>query len=721
MELAPPPMEAVAAPAFVSVEVGEAGVAMLSLHPADERPNLLTTPLLQAIDQGLEEVERHIADGSVIALVVRSGRPGTFLAGVDLDEIMQLRHEADALEHSRLGQRVLRRLERLPVPSVAAIDGACVGAGLELALACAYRIASSARHTQLGLFHIRIGIAPAYGGTVRLPRLVGLQAALELILSGDSLPARGARRIGLIDRTVPAAQLDIRAVEFARKRAERGRARQGRRRLGLRLLEDTAPGRRLIFRRATRKLGAPGGESSPAARLALEMLAESVNLPLERAFQREAELAGRLLVSEPSRALVHAYRVGRSTRRLTGATGAPEHAAVLGAGDVGVELSFGLISAGVSVRLRDRRRETLGLGIRRILSRVAEVRLAETISEEEADRRGALLTAGPGFGGFGTLDIVVAAEGEGDAWVRAALAEAAEHSREDCILAFASPLLSASEVQREVLRPERVIGFHPVLPASRYPVVELAPGEHTAADVVAAAVALVRRMGRAAVVVGPGYATPTTRLLGAYFSEALALLEEGTGVAQIDRAAESFGFSMGPLRRMDELGTLRAGRYLRHLGERYGEAALPLSHVLERIGSSGGFYSRDERGARVPNPALPSGIPDAGTRQLEPLRRRLLLRLVNEAARLLGDGTIREPVDLELLSLSALGFPRLRGGLLYYADRSGIEQLVPELEEHAIQFGARFQPAPLLLNLAAGGGWLLTPERASGQPRGGVL
>jgi 3-hydroxyacyl-CoA dehydrogenase / enoyl-CoA hydratase / 3-hydroxybutyryl-CoA epimerase len=705
----------------LSLEVDENGIAILSLHPDEGRPNLLTTPLLRSLDEQLDSIEQEIARGRVQALVVRSARPGTFLAGIDLDEVLQLRDAGEAAAQSRMGQRVLRRLERLAVPTVASIDGACVGAGLELALACGYRLASSARHTQLGLFHIRIGITPAFGGTVRLPRLIGLQAALDLILSGESLPARRAREIGLVDEVVSSETLHRRSLRFARQRAKRGRVRRGRRRVTLRLLEDTAPGRRLIFRRAARKLSASDAEPSPASRLVLEMLAEGVNLPLERAFHRESELAGRLLVSESARALVHAFQVGRSTRQLPGASTAPEHSAVLGAGDVGVEMTFALLSAGISVRLRDRRRETLGLGIRRVLSRIAELRLSDQITEEEADFRGSLLSAGRAYGGFGTLEIIVAAEGEGDSWVRAALAEAADHSSDSCILAFASPLLSATDIQADLPHPGRIIGLHPVLPAARFPLIEIAPGEATTAEVTAACVALVRRLGRAAVEVRAARATPATRLLCAYFAEALLLVEEGAGIAQVDRAAESFGFSMGPLRRMDAIGVLRSGRYLGHLsGLDAGESG-SISPVFDEVASSGGFYTPDASGSPIPNPAVPAGLPEAGTRHLDPIRRRLLLRLVNEAAALLEEQAVRSPIDLELISLTALGFPRLRGGLLFHADRSGLDRLVHELEEHARLFGPRFAPSPLLSRLAQSGGGMLAGEVSSGQSEEGVL
>ncbi|CAN5734272.1 fatty acid oxidation complex subunit alpha FadJ [soil metagenome] len=706
----------------LSLELREDGIAVLSLRPEEGRPNLVTSALLEALDAALEQIEQQIDARRLRALLIRSTTPGTFLAGVDLDEVLQLVDEAAAVEYSRLGQRVLRRLEQLAVPTVAAIDGACVGAGLELALACSYRIASSSRHTQLGLFHIRVGMTPAFGGTVRLPRLIGLQASLRLLLSGESLRADQAMETGLVDRVEEAADLEQRSIEFALERAKKGRTRSARKRITLRLIEETAPGRRLIFLRTARNLRRAGGELSAAAQLALEMLSESINLPLERAFDREAELAAFLMVSEPARALVHAFRVGRSTRQLAGSSALPQHAGVLGAGDVGVELAYSLISVGIAVRLRDRRRETLGLGVRRVLSRIAEVRLEEQITEEEADYRGDLLTSGGGFGGFGALEIILAAEGEGDGWVRAALSEVADHSSDRCLLAFASPLLSATDVQLAIAHPERVIGFHPVMSTGRFPLVEIAPGASTSRETTAACVALARRLGRTVVEVKPAAATPTTRLLGAFFAEALHLLEEGNGVADVDQAAESFGFRMGPFRRMDAMGTQRTQRYLRHLTEQFGpEGSLP-SPLLERaIEEGGGFYLGNVAGLPVPNPALPPSPLVEADRQLDTIRRRLLLRLINEAAHLLQEQAVARPLDLELISLSGLGFPRLRGGLLFHSDRWGLEQLVPELEEHAQQHGNRFAPAPLLRALAAHGGSFFGTGNASGQPDASML
>lgn len=715
MEEAPPPP-----PEGLSLHVREDGVALLSLLPPAGRPNLVTPELLAALDERVAEVEEGAREGLVRALIVRSGRPGTFVAGVDLVEILRLRSAAAATEQSRYGQRVFRRLEQLEIPTVAAIDGACLGSGLELALACGYRIASTARGTRLGLPHVRIGITPAFGGTVRLPRLVGLQAALDLILTGRSLGASEALEIGLVDDVVAPAALDERALAFAHERLRHGRLR-ARRGLRRRLLEETAPGRRLILRGAARQIRGAGAGHAPTARLALEGIARSYDLTLDEAFAREAALAGELLVGEPARALVHASLAARTGRGAPAAP-PPRRAAVLGAGEVGLDLAGHLLAAGLQVRLRDRRKDALALGVQRILSRIAEARLAERLGEAEAERRVAALGSGTGYGGFGTLDLVVAAEGEGEPWVRAALREAADHTQEGCVLAYASPLLSPDELQGDLPRPERVVGINPSLPGDRFPLVEIAPGALTSRSTLDAALALVRRMGRIGLVVRPAPATPATRLLGAYLDEALRLLQEGAAIAQVDRAAESFGFAMGPLRRLDALGARRGLRYLQHLEARFASLGSDHAALLDRVIDSGGFYLPAGRRGPQPNPTLSGGVPDGGVDPLEGVRTRLLLRLVNEASHLLRTGAVGTPREIELVSLAGLGFPRLRGGLLFHADGVGVPEIVRQMTELETRFGPRFAPDPLLeaLNQTRGALLDVAPE-PSGHPASSML
>jgi 3-hydroxyacyl-CoA dehydrogenase / enoyl-CoA hydratase / 3-hydroxybutyryl-CoA epimerase len=701
----------------VDLHCRDDGVALVSLHPRAGRPSHLTPALLAALDRALARLEEGVREGRVRAVVVRSARPGTFLAGVDLEELLRLPDAGTATREARAGQRVLRRLELLEVPTVAAVDGECLGSGMELALACGYRFASSARHTRLGLPHVRIGITPAFGGTVRLPRLIGLQAALDLILSGRAVSPEEAHGLGLVDEVVEPLALDDLTIEFALERARHGRLRRrGRRAIPRRLLEETAPGRRLVFRRASARVRESDADHTPAARRALEMVMESVNLPLERAFEHEAEVAGELLVSPAARALASAALAGRAG--VPAAAEAPRTAAVLGAGEMGIELTFSLISAGVETRMRDRRREALAVGVRHVLSRIAEVRLADRITEEEADRRGALLSSGTGYGGFGALDLVLAAEGDGEEWARAALREVADHVDERCILAFSSPLIAPAGLQEEIARPERLLGFHPALPADRFPLLEIAPAPATHAVCVGAAAALARRMARRPLRVAFATATPLTRLLGVYFDEALRLLEEGAGITAVDRAAESFGLLMGPLRRMDSMGIARAGRYLAHLAAHDSTRFHDASATLARVLGAGGFYTRGRRGA-VPNPDLPEGAGEITPERLEATRDRLLLRLLNEAALILQDGAVAEPREIEILALLGIGFPRLRGGLLFHAEATGLDATLAALHRKAEWFGARFLPVPLLVQAAGAG--RLSGLRTAGHPAGAVL
>lgn len=291
------------------LEPGEAGIARLVVDRPGERAGLLSYGALEELDVLLGEAERLAAQGIVRLLVVRGARPGTFVAGADPDELREVDDAAEGMARARRGQQVLRRLERLPVPTLAAVDGPCLGAGAELALACSYRLASTSPRTRIGFPEVTLGILPALGGTVRLPRLIGVREALELILTGRAVDAEEARRLGVVDGALAPEAFEEGVLRFARERIERGRTRTGARRgVGRRLLEDTAPGRRVVFARLARSLARAEG-MSPAARRALATVADGIALPLDRAFEREAEAFGELVVTREARGLLHAARL----------------------------------------------------------------------------------------------------------------------------------------------------------------------------------------------------------------------------------------------------------------------------------------------------------------------------------------------------------------------------------------------------------------------------
>lgn len=714
------------------LEVGEDGVSRLVFDRPGSPVNLLTRAVMERLDTLLGEAERLAGTGRVRALVVASAKPGSFLAGADVREMQEVDDAAEAAATARWGQRILRRLEELPVPTLAAIDGVCLGAGVELALACGYRLAADAPAARIGFPEVQLGIIPALGGTVRLPRLVGARAALELILDGERVDAREAHRLGLVDAVFPPEAFEAEVLRFARERIERGRTRTGARRgVGKRLLEDTAPGRRLLFARVGREA------RSPAARRALEAVADGVALPLERAFEREAEMAGELMVTREARGLLHALRLRQAAgegRPLPAPAPQVERVAVLGAGRMGAGIAHLLARSGTPVRLREVRHPALLRGVEYIRSLFRTEVARGTLPRREAEERAPLVSGTLGFGGFGIVDLVIEAVGEDPEAKRNALREVEEHVREDCLLASCGAAIPVALLQEAVARPARVVGMHFFHPVGRVPLVEVVRGPQSSPETVAAALALARRAGKMALVVrdGPGFLV--NRILFAYLSEALRLVEEGAPPERVDAALTEFGMPLGPLRLVDELGVGFTARVLRLLAEGLGERyrASPVLEHLARAGRQGrewgaGFYRYEEGKDPRPDPRAPAAYRDAvrpregGIPPDEPLSRTLLA-MVNEAARALEEGVVERAAAVDLAMTLAAGFPRFRGGLLYHADRTGVPEVVRALAEHALRFGERFSPAPLLVRLAEEGGTLYGPQTpASGHGGGAVL
>jgi 3-hydroxyacyl-CoA dehydrogenase/enoyl-CoA hydratase/3-hydroxybutyryl-CoA epimerase len=715
------------------LEMEEDGVARLVFDRPGSRANFLSRATLEALDALLAEAERLAGEGRLRALVLRSARPGVFVAGVDLEELRRVRDAAEGAAHARRGQAVLRRLEQLAVPTFAALDGACLGAGAELALACSYRLASASPRTRIGLPEVQLGIVPALGGTVRLPRLIGVRAALDLVVTGRAVDAPEAERLGLVDAVFPAEGFDAAVQRFVAERLRRGRLRTGARRgVARRLVEDTAPGRRVVFARLRREL-ARADATRPAALRALETVADGIALPLDRAFEREAEALGELLVSREARGLLHAFRL-RQAARAGGTAGAAgiQRAAVLGGGRTGTGVAFLLASAGIPVRLREVRHPALLAGLERLRALFREGVRRDRLPRDEAEERAPAVVGTLGFGGFGTVDVVLEAVPDDEERVRAAVREAEEHVRDDCLLVATGAAARVSRVQEACARPERVVGMHFVPPVAWGSLVEVVRGDSTSDAAAATAMALARRMGRTPLPVRDGPGLLVNRLLLPLLNEALRLLEEGAAVARVDGAMTGFGMAMPPLRQADELGIARVARLSRLLATELGERMLPAPLLAVLTGGARGraaeefsFYRYDRGEPRV-SPRAAEALRAAtrgrdGEIDDEEMRSRMLLAMVDEAARVLEEGVVASAAEVDLASLLGLGFPAAEGGLLFYADRLGIGATVAALEDLARRFGDRFEPAPLLRRLAEEGRGFHDAAEAADAPAEAVL
>ncbi len=702
----------VAAPAALTLEVDDDNVVWLVFDRPDSKVNLLSADVMARLDELIGEIERLQDERGIRAVIVRSAKDGTFIAGADVNEIAGIRDATEGYDASRTGQRIFRRLELLSVPTVAAIDGLCLGGGTELALACDYRLASDRPQTKIGLPEVRLGIIPGFGGTTRLPRLIGLTQALPIILTGQPVSASKARRIGMVDEAVHPAIL----YDRAKKAALAGRLSPRRKRpLRLRLLDETIPGRALALNRARAGVMKETHGHYPAPLLALDVIRSSLGQPLDVAFELEARGIGSLLASPVSKHLIHVFHLMEGARKAGPQGVRPQpvrRVAVLGAGVMGGGIAQLLAFNDITVRLKDVDARAMGNGLRHARSifdrAVRRGRMTQRVASRHMDAIAPTLD----YSGFGSVDLVIEAIVERMDVKQKVLREVEAQVSPDCVLASNTSSLSITVMQSALARPGNFCGLHFFNPVHRMPLVEVIRGEHTSDVALATAFALARRLDKTPVLVNDGPGFLVNRVLAPYLNEAGFLLQEGASIRAIDRALLDFGMPMGPLRLLDEVGLDVARHVAEVMHEGLGDrmrpaAALAALEGTELLGRKGGrgFYVYDGERQRGINdeiyerlaPCVPAKRVDI---EADVIRTRTVLAMVNEAARVLEDGIARNAGDVDLAMITGTGFPPFRGGLLRYADDVGLALIRDRLDELTSAVGARFTTAGLIRELA---------------------
>jgi 3-hydroxyacyl-CoA dehydrogenase/enoyl-CoA hydratase/3-hydroxybutyryl-CoA epimerase len=693
------------------------GVAWITFADPDRKLNVLDEGVMKRLAGHIDELASGAMGERVRAVVFFSGKTDSFMAGADVDAIRGIQGPSDGEEKARIGQEIYSKLAALPLPTVAAIHGICLGGGLELALACDHRLASSHPKTRLGLPEVQLGILPGWGGTTRLPRLVGLQASLDMLLTGKQVRAESARRSGLVDAVLPPEGFRDAARRFAVQVAE-GAAPAHRRkaRLFTRLLDGTGPGQRLVMRAARKQVMKQTRGHYPAPLKILDVLKEALRLPVERALQVEARAFGELVATPAHRNLLHVFGLREDAkkveRRLPDGSASPvNRMGVLGAGVMGGGIAQLAASSGIHVRMKDIRDDAISGGLRHARQLFETQVKRRRMTRQEAEVQMGRISGALDYQGFGGLDLVVEAVVERMDVKKAVLAETESKVRPDTILATNTSSLSVDEMAAVLERPEHFCGMHFFNPVHRMPLVEVIRGERTSPGTLATVHALTLRMGKVPVICrdGPGFLV--NRILGPYLNEAGHLVTEGVAIQDVDRAATEFGMPMGPVRLLDEVGIDVA----RHAGETmhraFGERMAP-SPILERLSGGDrlgkkngrGFYQySDGRDAGVDDSVyedLQLDVPTPDTLPQEDIRRRLVLVMINEAARILEDGIVDRAADVDLGMIMGTGFPPFRGGLLRFADDQHPRSVLERLWEMEGKYGMRFTPAPLLVELA---------------------
>jgi 3-hydroxyacyl-CoA dehydrogenase/enoyl-CoA hydratase/3-hydroxybutyryl-CoA epimerase len=569
-------------------------------------------------------------------------------------------------------------------------------------------VASDDKTTVLGLPEILLGLIPGAGGTQRLPRLVGLAGSLNLILTGRKIRAQPAKRLGLVDDVVPASSLLDVAREAALGLAD-GTLRPRRR--GIPFHERAL--RSWIFRRARASVRKKTGDHYPAPYGAIEAVEEGTARSLREGLDLEARLFGQLSVSSASRALVSVFLATQAIKKDFGVPEGTtartvEKVAILGAGFMGAGIAAAAADAGIAVRLKDAETSALGRGLRHARESFEERRRRGRLTAREVQGRMDRIAPTLDLTGFRQADLVIEAVFEDLELKRRVLAECESVIREDCVYASNTSALPIAEIASGGRRPSRILGMHFFSPVEKMPLVEVIVTPETDAWTTATAVGFGRRLGKHVIVVrdGPGFFT--TRTLAPYLSEAARLVEEGATVEAVDEAMIAFGFPVGPLALLDEVGIDVAGEVAKTLHARLGERFHP-APAMDRVVEDGrrgrkngrGFYVYERRGKRPDRSLYRLLASGAERRPVEPraVQDRCLFALLNEAVRCVQDGILRSPRDGDMGAIFGLGFPPFLGGPFRYLDHLGARFSAQVLERLAAVHGPRFSPAPLLAEM----------------------
>ncbi len=689
-------------PSVTFVPADVAGVARIVIDRPDDRVNAIDARLMEDLAAAIVAAR----DARPRGLVITSGKDRQFVAGADLS-LLRGNSQADIEKAIRAMQRVLNELAALPFVTVAAINGPAIGGGLEIALACDTRIAADAPNVRVGLTETRLGLIPAAGGTQRLPRIIGLPRALDMILMARQLTPKRALRASVVDEVVHPAVLLRAATDHAMR--DRKRKAKGGASAVERAATHFAPARAFALRRARSRTLAETKGRYPAPLAAIDAVAIGLARGIDAGLDAEARAFGELAVGETGRNLTALVMLTLRQRKAAleglGKPRAITNVGIVGLGFMGSGIAQAAAASGLRVRARDRDAAAVAKGLSTIRELTTDAAKKGVFERREAARIVGRVTGGPDLAGFHGADLVIEAVFEEIATKRRVIAELEQVLRPEAVIASNTSALPIAEIAREARSPERIVGMHFFSPVHKMPLIEIVRPAGAAADAVATAVAAATLLGKTPIVVSDGPGFYTTRVLSTMIGEAFTMLEEGDSIEAIDRAMTAFGWPVGPFTLMDEVGLAVAS----HAGETVA-AALGVAaernavRVLADAGLQGkrggaGFYRYGKK--REPNPRVYELLGITARRDVPqgPIgpAERLTSLFVNEAVRCLDDGVLRSPAEGDLGAVLGLGFPPFLGGPFRYADAQATA-LRDRLTALAERHGQRYTPATSIAN-----------------------
>jgi len=688
----------------------EANIGTITFDQPDSKVNVLNSATLLTLDKILDDLKSK----SLKVLIIQSAKKDIFIAGADIKEIENIVEVADGKSKAQAGQRVMDKIEDLPYPTVAVIDGVALGGGCELALACRYRVMTFNDRIRIGLPEVNLGFVPGFGGTYRLPRLVGLQQGLKMIVSATPINSSAAFKCGLADRLYPSMGLSERVAEFLEEILTQPDKRIFKRTplKGFQaFLEKNPLGQMVVYKETIKSIQKATKGFYPSPLKAVEVIQKTLYLSREQALDVESSAFAELAITPISKNLVKVFYLSEKYKKLSipGAENVKPmpitKGAVIGAGIMGGGIAQLLSDRGVWARLKDINQDAIAKGLKAAYDVYAQAMKRKKARDYDVRSKMAMISGTVDYSGFADADIAIEAVVENMDIKKKVFAEVSNALSSKAILASNTSSLSVTEMARASKDPSRVIGFHFFNPVHRMPLIEIITTEFTSQQTLVSTLEFAKKLGKTPVIVkdAPGFLV--NRILLGYINEAGRIFDEGSSIADIDRFATNFGLPMGPFTLSDEVGldvgvkvlhVLETGLGLRFKPVKVFDEVLAKKLLGKKSGK--GFYIHGKE--RVVNPEVQSLVKAGGAIQEQEAIDRMIYIMINEAAMILQEKVVDSPDSVDIGMIMGTGFPPFRGGLLRYADSIGISKLIEGMEKLDARFkDGRFKPCAYILDL----------------------
>ncbi len=691
-------------------------LAVVTIDDPEKSVNALSPDVLDEVERVFDTIE---ATPDVAAAILVSGKPDNFIAGADVETFADVEDRREIETFARSGHALLNRMAGSRKPIVCAIHGACLGGGLEVALACHWRICTDSPKTVLAFPEVMLGLFPGGGGVTRLPRLIGLREALDMILTGRNIRPKRARRLGLVDQVVSSESLMLAARQAATElvAGKRSPRRGPDDDLVRTALEGNPLGRRVVFSQARAQIQKKTYGLYPAPLVALDIIEKGLGLPESKALQLEPPAFAELAVGDTSRSLVSLFLRSNALKKQdvkhpngrVAKAGPIERLGMVGGGFMGADIAAVSADKGMVARIRDIAPEPLGKALAH--ARASFDRRARSVGEANVYRARGRVSGGLTLTGFETMDLIIEAVPEVLELKQAVFSELDGMCPPSTVLASNTSALPVSEIAAKVKRKGRVVGLHFFSPVHKMPLLEIVRTPETNAKTLATCLAYATRIGKTPVIVADGPGFYTTRVLGFYLMAALEMVRQGHTIEQVDHGARKVGWPVGPIALMDEVGIDVGAKVSSTLSKAWPER-IELPESVDRfIGekrfgrkSGRGFYVYPDKGKKHVDESVYTYFPGRSSSRPraseEELGERLTLIAAMEAVRCLEEGVIASPRDGDVAAVFGFGYPPMRGGPFRHIDLLGVDTVLRRLDAFADRQGAAYEAPQLLRQMA---------------------